>query len=115
MSAKEDQLVDLLKSGIQNPGFSLINVLQPCVTWDKVHTYQYYQERCYELGSGYDPKNRAQAVELVCEASDKIPLGVIYQSERPAYDRLVLGGLPHPLRDQSPDPQSAVRLMSRFT
>jgi len=107
--------VDLLKRGIGNRGFSLINVLQPCVTWDKLHTYKYYQESCYELGSEHDPQDRARAVELVCHPSEKIPLGVIYQQKRPAYDQLVLGDLPHPLRDRSPDPQTAVRLFSRFT
>jgi 2-oxoglutarate ferredoxin oxidoreductase subunit beta len=115
MSAKEDHLVDLLKRGIGNRGFSLINVLQPCVTWDKLHTYKYYQEHCYELGGEHDPKNRARAVELVCQPGEKIPLGVIYQQERPAYDQLVLGDFPRPLRDQPPDPQAAVRLLSRFT
>jgi 2-oxoglutarate ferredoxin oxidoreductase subunit beta len=114
-SAREDHMVELLKSGIENPGFSLINVLQPCVTWDKLHTYKYYQEHCYELGDEHDPEDSARAFQLVCGRGEKIPLGVIYRQKRPAYDRMVLEGIPHPLRDQNPDPQAAVRLQSRFT
>ncbi|MBW2618788.1 MAG: 2-oxoacid ferredoxin oxidoreductase [Deltaproteobacteria bacterium] len=61
LASRTDQLVDLLKQAIRHTGFSFINVLQPCVSWDKVHTFKYYDERCFDLGLG-DHLHRPPAV-----------------------------------------------------
>jgi 2-oxoglutarate ferredoxin oxidoreductase subunit beta len=114
LSSKAAQLVDLLKQAITNQGFSLINVLQPCVSWDKKHTYQYYQERCYQLEPDYDPTDRYSAFELVSQNEQKIPLGVIYKNPRPAYDRLVLQNIDGSLRDQKTKSQTISELVDQF-
>jgi 2-oxoglutarate ferredoxin oxidoreductase subunit beta len=109
MSARKDHLVDLLKRAIDHRGFSLLNVLQPCVTWDKLHTYAYYQEHCYELGDEHDPRDRDQAFKLATDTGDRIPLGLLYAADRPAYPEAR-----HPLRDRGVDPEVAARLLIRF-
>jgi 2-oxoglutarate ferredoxin oxidoreductase subunit beta len=71
---------------MQHKGFSLVNVLQPCVTFNKVNTYQYYMKTAYKLATEYDPSNFEQAVAKALEMNvEKFPLGIIYKSERPAY------------------------------
>jgi 2-oxoglutarate ferredoxin oxidoreductase subunit beta len=114
MSARTDHLVDILKKAILHKGFSFVNIYQPCVTWDRVHTYQYYKEHCYELGPEYDPRNQMKALELVLTPSDKHPLGVIYENDRTTYESQVLAHIPHPLRDQPVDPKLAVSLYEEF-
>lgn len=77
-------LTELLTQAIQHKGFSVIDVLQPCVTFDKVHTYQWYRQRLYRLSdSGYTPTDKMKAFEKSLEWGDKIPLGVFYTENKP--------------------------------
>ena len=114
LSSKINHLADLLQKAIQHPGFALINVLQPCVSWDRLHTYEYYQEHCYELSSDYDPEDRLKAFELITRKEEKIPLGLLYYERRPSYNDVVLRNLEHPLRDRSVNPKKVEQLLSQF-
>ncbi len=78
-------LADLLKAAVGQRGFALIDILQPCVSFNKVNTAQWYKERVYELGSDYDPTDRLAAFAKAREWGERIPIGVIYRSPRPAY------------------------------
>lgn len=80
-------LKEMIKQGIQHRGFSHIDALQPCVTFNKVNTYQWYQQRIYRLENtpGYDAGNRAMALEKAEEWGEKIAVGVYYKEERPTY------------------------------
>lgn len=78
--------ISLIKAGIEHRGFSLINILQPCVTFNKVNTYQYYLQRVYKLPESYQKNNLKQAIEKSLEVNEeKFPLGVIYQAKKPTY------------------------------
>lgn len=81
------QLIELIKAGIQHEGFSLVNVLQPCVTFNKINTYEYYREKSYNLALDYDPTNFEQALTKAIEPTsyEKFPLGILYQSSRPTF------------------------------
>lgn len=76
-------LTDIIASAITHKGFSVVDILQPCVTFDKVHTYQWYRERVYQLESGYDAENPVKAYEKALEWGDRIPLGILYRTEKP--------------------------------
>ena len=79
-------LISMIKLGIQHKGFSLVNVLQPCVTFNKVNTYQYYFKRVYKLDNMYDKTNFQSALQKSIEIlEEKFPLGVIYENNRPAF------------------------------
>lgn len=81
-------LKKMIMAGIQHRGFSLIDTLQPCVTFNKVNTYQWYQERISKLenDASYDPKNRLAAFQKAEEWGDKIHIGVYYTEERSTYE-----------------------------
>lgn len=81
-------LTELIKKGIIHKGFSLINVLQPCVTFNKTNTYSYYKERAYQLSDDYNFQDIHRALEKALEPTliNKFPLGVIYQSERATFN-----------------------------
>src|SRR3989338_2900566 len=80
-------LIELIKKGIQHRGFSLVNILQPCVTFNKSNTYEYYRDKTYDLPTDWDKQNFNQALIKCAEPTsvEKFPLGVIYQVERPAF------------------------------
>lgn len=80
-------LIELTKIAIAHKGFSLVNVLQPCVTFNKVNTYEYYRDKAYHLDQSYDPSNFDQALKTAMEPTtvEKFPLGVIYQTSRPTF------------------------------
>jgi 2-oxoglutarate ferredoxin oxidoreductase subunit beta len=83
---KMDHLVDLLEEALRFRGFALVDILQPCVAWNRINTYQFYNERVYKLGeAGHDTTDLAAAYERAEEWSEKIPIGVFYRVERPTY------------------------------
>ena len=84
-----DHLADLIKQGIRHKGFSLIDILQPCVIFNHVNTFKWYAERVYRLESAkYDPTDKSQALLKALEWGDKIPIGVIYKEQRATFEEL---------------------------
>ncbi len=77
-------LTEIMAAAISHKGFSVVDVLQPCVTFDKVHTYQWYRQRLYKLADeGYVPNDRLKAIEKAAQWGDKIPLGIFYKEDKP--------------------------------
>jgi len=75
-----------IKEAMNHKGFSVINVLQPCVTFNKINTYQYYLQRIYRLDKNHPKDNFQRALEKSLEVNkEKFPLGVIYQIRRLCY------------------------------
>lgn len=86
-AGKLKQMVELIKAGILYEGFSLIDVQQPCPTFNKEQDYAWYQQNVVDLPTDYDPSNRGQAlIELL--DTEKLSLGVLYHNQnRLAYHR----------------------------
>ncbi len=92
-SHEVNQLTELIEAGIQHKGFSLINVFSPCVTYNKINTYEWYKEHIVNLEQfpNYDPTDRASAITKVME-TDGLCTGLIYRNdEKPAYEELITG------------------------
>ena len=85
-SGDTEHLAMLIKSGVQHRGFALIDILQPCVSFNHRNTYAWYKERVYKLEeANYDPKDKSAAMEKSQEWGERIPIGVIFQQERPTF------------------------------
>ncbi|OGK17299.1 hypothetical protein A2774_03800 [Candidatus Roizmanbacteria bacterium RIFCSPHIGHO2_01_FULL_39_12c] len=82
-----NHVIEMIKAGINHQGFSLVNVLQPCVTFNKINTYQYYLKHSYKLEQQYNKEDFNEAVKRAAEMTlqDKFPLGILYQIQRPTY------------------------------
>jgi 2-oxoglutarate ferredoxin oxidoreductase subunit beta len=77
-------LTELMAQAISHKGFSVLDVLQPCVTFNKVYTYQWFRQRIYKLSdAGYQPIDKFRALERSTEWGDKIPIGVLYAENKP--------------------------------
>ncbi len=85
-SGDPDHLVEMMKQAILHKGFALLDILQPCVTFNKINTYQWYKERIYKLGPDYDPTDIMNAFKKALEWGDRIPIGVIYKNERTTFE-----------------------------
>ena len=117
LSSDGDHLVATLKEAIKHRGFSLVNILQPCVSWDKKHTYGYYKDHCYHLEErgGHDPSDLVSAFRLATESGLDLPLGVFYKEQRPTFELEALADTHEPLAERLPDPDRAVAfLQERF-
>ena len=77
-----EHLRELMKSAILHKGFSLLDILQPCVTFNKINTYEWYKKRVYKIEPEYIPDDRINAFRRALEWGDRIPLGVIYRNNR---------------------------------
>jgi 2-oxoglutarate ferredoxin oxidoreductase subunit beta len=95
-SGQPGQLADLIRQAIAAPGFALVDVLQPCVSFNKVNTFAWYRQRVRELPAGYDPTDWAAALATAARWGDEIPTGVIFRGSRPAFEDRVpaLAGAP---------------------
>lgn len=77
-----EQLKGLMKAAILHKGFTHLDILQPCVTFNKINTYEWYKQRVYKLPEDYNPFDRVRAFEKALEFGDKIPTGIIYRNDR---------------------------------
>ncbi|MGM0369155.1 MAG: thiamine pyrophosphate-dependent enzyme [Bacillota bacterium] len=111
----KEHLKSLMQEAIKHRGYALIDILQPCVSFNKVNTYQWYAKRVYELDDDYDPTDYKAAQEKSEEWGDDIPLGVIYKNEDKAifHDKLPQLG-EEPLVDKEIEPQDMKDLLNQF-
>lgn len=90
-SSKQKQLVDILKQAISHRGFSLVNTISPCVTFNKVNTYDYYKTELKDLDSmaDYDRSDRSKAIATLMEYNELVT-GIAYHNKdsAPFEDRL---------------------------
>lgn len=80
-------LKQLIIEAHNHRGFALIDILQPCVTFNKINTYKWFQSKVYKLEEeeGYDPTDKMAALKRSEEWDIKIPIGVYYREQRELY------------------------------
>lgn len=96
------ELTSLIEAGLNHKGFSLINVFSPCVTYNKVNTYEWFKNNLTSLDSieGYDPSNREDAMQMLMKYNGLVT-GLIYQNKnQKPYEELVYGFKEEPLAHQ---------------
>lgn len=79
-------MVEALK---QDEGFTLLDILQPCVSFNKRNTYKWYRDRVRPVDDSHDPYDRERALDLALQWGDEIPIGVIYRSDRQSFESAV--------------------------
>ncbi len=86
-SGNAPQLAKIIEAAIQHKGFALIDIFQPCVTFNKINTYAYFLQHTYNIDEeeGYNRKNWEEAMKRARQI-DKYPIGIIYQSDHKTYE-----------------------------
>ncbi|MBN1282939.1 MAG: 2-oxoacid:ferredoxin oxidoreductase subunit beta [Proteobacteria bacterium] len=85
-SGMKEHVVEMIKRAVSHRGFSLVDVLQPCVSFNKVNTFAWYKDRCRPLPEGYDPTNWDEAMRTAMRWGEEIPIGVIYENRRRTFE-----------------------------
>lgn len=67
-------------------GFALLDILQPCVIFNRHNTYQWYKQRVRPIGDNHDVFDKPSALELALRWGDEIPVGIFYKSRRASYE-----------------------------
>ena len=88
-SGDTEHLKVLIKEAMNHKGFSLVDILQPCVTFNKINTYEWYRQRVYHLEPEYNPEDRIEAFRRALEWGDRIPLGVLFKNNRLPYEKRI--------------------------
>ena len=114
-SGKPDHLAELMKRAISYKGYALVDILQNCVSFNKLNTFGWYNSRIYALDESHDTGDLGRAMALATEFGEKIPIGVLYEKPLEDYhskhaalrDGQVLSG-------RKNDPQAIDRLMRQM-
>jgi len=87
-AGEPQHLSGLIQQAIRHPGYALIDVLQPCVVFNRINTYDWYRQRVYKLEeTGHQAHDLSAASAVSREWGDRIPIGIIYREEgAPAYE-----------------------------
>jgi 2-oxoglutarate/2-oxoacid ferredoxin oxidoreductase subunit beta len=114
-SGEKEHLVEMMKEAINYRGYSLVNILQPCVSFNKVNTFAYYKKKISKLGDDYDFSKKENAVRLAMEWGEKIPIGIIYKKQKEDYHSKIefLNNAP-PLIDQKHDMTLVKKMAEEF-
>ncbi len=88
----------ILRSALEHRGYALVDILQPCVSFNRLNTHQWFQENTYDIDESHDPEDRQEAFRLATE-SDRLPLDILYVNrERTPFEE----NLPAFAADRSP-------------
>ncbi|MGC9779885.1 MAG: 2-oxoacid ferredoxin oxidoreductase [Candidatus Heimdallarchaeota archaeon] len=80
----QKHMKEMMIKTIKHKGYALLDILQPCVSFNKVNTYQWFKERIYYL-ENHDPTDRLEALKRAAEV-EKFPLGIFYINEKPTFE-----------------------------
>ncbi len=101
-SSDVKQLSSLIAQAIQHKGFALVNVYSPCVTFNKVNTYDWYKEVLINLDEdeSYDPTDRGAALQKLIETDERVR-GLVYKApDQPSFQELFPGYREEPIVHQ---------------
>lgn len=110
----QNHLAEMIRRGVAHRGFALIDVLQPCVSFNRVNTFAWYKKRCYELGDDYDPRDHTAALGKAYEWDERIPVGVIYRNDRPPFEDRFPALKDGPLVGREPDRAALAEELAKF-
>lgn len=96
-AADLEHVTKIITEAVKHEGFAIVDILQPCVTFNHTNTYDWYNSRVYKIGpeetgrGKHDATDKLAAMKRAEEWSDKgIPIGIFYQEKRTSFD----GGMP---------------------
>jgi 2-oxoglutarate/2-oxoacid ferredoxin oxidoreductase subunit beta len=112
-SGEKEHLKETMKAALRYPGYALVDILQPCVTFNKLNTFGWYKKRAYRV-ENHDPSDWQAALTLARQWGDQIPLGIFYQVPQATYESShpVLQG--EPLAWRPFDPEAMAHLQDEF-
>jgi 2-oxoglutarate ferredoxin oxidoreductase subunit beta len=81
----KNQTKEIIKKAILHKGYALVDILQPCVTYNKLNTYKWFKENTYSLDESHNPHDRLEAFRRATE-TEKLPLGIFYVHPKQTFE-----------------------------
>ncbi|KKT77821.1 MAG: 2-oxoacid ferredoxin oxidoreductase, subunit beta [Microgenomates group bacterium GW2011_GWB1_44_8] len=104
----------MIAQAVDHRGLAIVDILQPCITFNKGFSHTYYQDNTYVLDTNYDLTNKTWAFEKSLEWGPKnIPLGIFYREERPVLETVV-STTNEPLVSVSPNKRDISELLKKY-
>jgi len=105
-SGDVDKTKEIMKRAILHRGYALVDILQPCVSFNKVNTFKWYRDNTYYVGPEHNPRDPQAALALALQA-DRWPLGVLFVNPHPTFEetRSAYGDDARPLFRRPRDPR----------
>ncbi len=105
----------LIQEAIRHRGMGYVDILQPCVTFNKVNTYAWYRQRVYDMAKeGHDPTDRDAAWHKAQEWGDRIPIGILYREKRSTFEETLPASQGEPPVHRSIEPSIINKLLPDF-
>lgn len=81
-SGYQEELIELIKKGIEHKGFSFINIFSPCITFNKTNTYQWFRKHLASLSEdeSYSKDSYQAATQKLLETNGLVT-GILYQNK----------------------------------
>ncbi len=85
-----EETKEIIKKAITHKGYALVDLLHPCVSYNKLNDRKWFKENTYYLDKGYDPTDRNEALKKATEKRS-LPLGVFYinKESKPFEEKLI--------------------------
>ncbi|MEN8231682.1 MAG: 2-oxoacid:ferredoxin oxidoreductase subunit beta [Thermodesulfobacteriota bacterium] len=80
-------LKHIMEEALRHEGFALVDILQNCITFNRINTFHWYKERVYHLEDEYDPSDRIEAFKRSLEWGERIPVGIFYRNNRKTFEK----------------------------
>ena len=97
-AADVEETAKILRAAMEHHGYALVDILQPCVTYNKINTFRWFEENTFKVPETYDPGDRGEAFRTVT-GEGKLALGVLCRCpERPSFEENL------PIYAHSPEP-----------
>jgi 2-oxoglutarate/2-oxoacid ferredoxin oxidoreductase subunit beta len=83
-SGDQEKTKELIKAALQHPGYAIIDIFHPCVTYNKINTFAWYKQHTFWLDPAHDRSNKLGAMALALD-EEKLACGILYQTESKPY------------------------------
>lgn len=112
-SGEKEHLKETMEEAISFPGYALVDILQPCVSFNKVNTYKWYKDRVF-FPEVKEKEDWQKAMEFARQWGNKIPLGIFYKNPRPVFEDSFNALQEGPLVNRSFDPFEVASVQDEF-
>jgi len=115
-SGNKEQLISLIKQAIEHEGFALVDILSPCVSFNKVNSFAWFKERAVPISQDHDPSDFEAAWKLTHPPGGTLPTGLLYKTQRPVFGAHLsaLKGEPIAKRNLEYTPERVRPLFDKF-
>lgn len=112
-SGEKEHLKETMMAAIEYPGYALVDILQPCPSFNRLNTFGWYKNRVY-FPEVKDSQDWSSALELAGQWGERIPLGILYNRPRATFESLLSALEGDPLVTRPFDPREVAAVQDEF-